>query len=184
MRSFSEQLGKIVREKNIKVLDLCKVLEIDRSTMYKILSGKRYIGKFDLVLKIIDYARLDDLEAEKLIKNYYRSKFGEEKQENIEAVWTFLNSNYWKNDYYKTEVNIVPQVIEGKYNIEKFVEAFLSNETKEIKVLLNHVLELSCIPVDLNLNTQVKILLSIDENKNNELSKAKAICKAVPHKKK
>ena len=43
---------------------------------------------------------------------------------------------------------------------------------QEIKVLLNHVLELSCIPVDLNLNTQVKILLSIDENKNNELSKA------------
>lgn len=181
MGDFSNQFRKIIHENNIRIYKLVEVLGLERSTIYKVMSGKRLIGDVNVVKKFIEYIGLDEAEAEELIKNYYKDKLGKEKYEYIESVCKFLNNNYEKKDDYKVEMNLQTKVVEGKHNLKKIVEALFSSGYNDIKVLLNHILEVKYLPINVNSSIQVKILLSIDANKNNELSRAMNICEAVPH---
>ena len=51
MSTFSEILNNLKEEKNIKVQPLARYCEVERSTIYKFLNGKRLPGSIDIVKK-------------------------------------------------------------------------------------------------------------------------------------
>lgn len=84
MSEFSNTLSQFIHEKNIKVYSLIKYCNFDRSTMYKIINGKRNPPSKETVDKMAEFMHLTPaehryfLEAYEITKtgadNYYRRK--------------------------------------------------------------------------------------------------------------
>ncbi|MDO4273471.1 MAG: helix-turn-helix transcriptional regulator [Eubacteriales bacterium] len=84
MSEFSELLSRLIKAKDIKVYSLVKYCKLDRSTMYKIINGKRNPPSLETVGKMAEFMRLtpseykDFREAYQLTvvgkDNYYRRK--------------------------------------------------------------------------------------------------------------
>ena len=56
MSAFSEHLSWLITEKKAKVAALYKFCEVDRSTMYQYISGKRKVpASIDLVNRIAEF---------------------------------------------------------------------------------------------------------------------------------
>ena len=51
MSIFSDILNELIREKEVKIFSMAKYCGLDRSTMYKIISGKRNPPSPDLFEK-------------------------------------------------------------------------------------------------------------------------------------
>ena len=62
MSIFSEMLSEYIREKEIKVFSLVKYCGTDRSTMYKIINGKRNPPTPELFQKIAEFLHLTPVE--------------------------------------------------------------------------------------------------------------------------
>ena len=62
MSEFSNLLSELIRSEEIHVADLTRYCGLDRSTMYKLINGKRSPGSLETVQKIADYVQLSPWE--------------------------------------------------------------------------------------------------------------------------
>lgn len=66
MSIFSDSLKHYIEKNNIRVLPLARYCDIERSTVYKFITGKRLPHSLELVEKMAQFMRLSPLETEKL----------------------------------------------------------------------------------------------------------------------
>ena len=66
MSTFSDVLTEYINTKNIKVFPMAKYCGLDRSTMYKLISGKRNPPPRDILKKMILFMHLTPTEAQHL----------------------------------------------------------------------------------------------------------------------
>lgn len=66
MSIFSDSLKHYIERNNIRVLPLARYCDIERSTVYKFITGKRLPHSLELVEKMAQFMRLSPLETEKL----------------------------------------------------------------------------------------------------------------------
>lgn len=71
MSIFSDSLKHYIERNNIRVLPLARYCDIERSTVYKFITGKRLPHSLELVEKMAQFMRLSPLETEKL-KNAWK----------------------------------------------------------------------------------------------------------------
>ncbi len=90
MSEFSNILRQFIHEKNIKVYSLIKYCNIDRSTMYKIINGKRNPPSKDIVEKIGDFMHLTPLEYACFEEAYQITKIGAENYYRRKNAQDFL----------------------------------------------------------------------------------------------
>lgn len=62
MSVFSDTLTRYIEHKNIKVFSLAKYCNLDRSTMYKILNGKRNPPSSEVFEKMTQFMHLTPIE--------------------------------------------------------------------------------------------------------------------------
>lgn len=93
MSAFSEHLSWLITEKKAKVAALYKFCEVDRSTMYQYISGKRKVpASIDLVNRIAEFFHLTPVEYEKLKEAYLISKVGDEIYYRRQSVENFIRN--------------------------------------------------------------------------------------------
>lgn len=93
MSAFSEHLSWLITEKKVKVAALYKFCEVDRSTMYQYISGKRKVpASIDLVNRIAEFFHLTPVEYEKLKEAYLISKVGDEIYYRRQSVENFIRN--------------------------------------------------------------------------------------------
>lgn len=90
MTSFSTLLTTFIDQKNISIHPLTRYCNLDRSTMYKYLNGKRLPPKQELVERIADYMRLSPSEHEDLITAWTIAQIGEKTYYNRKNVENFI----------------------------------------------------------------------------------------------
>lgn len=78
MSEFSDLLSSYIGEKEIKVYSLLDYCGLDRSTMYKIINGKRNPPSEEVFQKITDFLHLTPAEYRKFKEAYLVSKIGKE----------------------------------------------------------------------------------------------------------
>ena len=79
MSIFSDTLSSLIKEKNIKIFSMVKYCGLDRSTMYKIISGKRNPPSPDIFKQMKDYMRLTPSEEQQLTEAWKIARIGSEK---------------------------------------------------------------------------------------------------------
>ncbi len=70
MTTFSDTLSNFIKEKKIKINDMINYVDIDRSTFYKIVKGKRNPSNRHIVEKMIAYLRLSQKEVDQMWQDY------------------------------------------------------------------------------------------------------------------
>ena len=90
MTSFSALLSSFVEQKHIQIHPLTLYCNVDRSTMYKYINGKRLPPRQELVERIADYMHLSPSEHEELITAWMFAQVGEEAYYNRKNVENFI----------------------------------------------------------------------------------------------
>lgn len=90
MPEYSELLRRYMKEKDIKIDKLTQYCGVERSSMYKILNGKRKVTKIDIAKKIANYMQLSPVECEQYYEAYYRSMAGERAFEENRQMEDFI----------------------------------------------------------------------------------------------
>lgn len=78
MSTFSDVLTEYINTKNIKVFPMAKYCGLDRSTMYKLISGKRNPPPRDILKKMILFMHLTPTEAQHLEEAWNVTRIGPE----------------------------------------------------------------------------------------------------------
>lgn len=78
MSAYSKLLKQYTDEKNIKIAKLTEYCNLDRSTMYKIMNGKRNPPSIETARRIANYMQLSFRENGLYFDAYYRSVLGED----------------------------------------------------------------------------------------------------------
>lgn len=78
MTNFSTLLSSFIEAKNIQIYPLTQYCNLDRSTMYKYINGKRLPPRQELVERIADYMRLSPSEHDELLTAWKIALIGEE----------------------------------------------------------------------------------------------------------
>lgn len=78
MSEFSNLLTRLINQKDIKVYSMVKYCELDRSTMYKIMNGKRRPPSEDVLHKMADYMHLTPSERQAFREAYDMTVLGED----------------------------------------------------------------------------------------------------------
>ena len=76
MSVFSDALSQLIDSKKIKVYDMIRYLEIDRSTMYQIIKGKRNPPADSQIEKMADFMLLTPSEREDLLEQAKITRLG------------------------------------------------------------------------------------------------------------
>lgn len=92
MNTFTNLLNEFIKDKHISINELIRYLNIDRSTMYKILKGQRKPSHVNIVHKIASYLRLNQVQKNNLLDAYYIATEGEYIYFGRKHVETFLAS--------------------------------------------------------------------------------------------
>lgn len=93
MSVFSEHLSWLIESRKVKIAALCKFCDVDRSTMYQYISGKRKVPvSVDLINKIAEFLHLTPVEYEKLKEAYLISKVGDEIYYRRQSVENFIRN--------------------------------------------------------------------------------------------
>lgn len=91
MSIFSEMLSEYIREKEIKVFSLVKYCGIDRSTMYKIINGKRNPPTPELFQKIADFLHLTPVEYQRFEEAWKITLTGHDVYYRRKSVENFIS---------------------------------------------------------------------------------------------
>lgn len=134
MSEFSEAFSRLIKEKNIPVYSLVKYCNSDRSTMYKIINGKRKPPSETVFNKICDYMHLAPLEYEQF-KNAYRitliGKDNYYRRQNVEDfILSFPSETCSFHDTISQDIRLSCL---DSYNTEKSI--FLSGQVEFNRVL-------------------------------------------------
>lgn len=90
MSEFSNILSQFIHEKNIKVYPLSKYCNFDRTTMYKIINGKRNPPSQDIIDKMSDFMKLTPTEYEQFKEAYEISRVGSDNYYRRKSTENFL----------------------------------------------------------------------------------------------
>lgn len=90
MSEFSTLLAELIRTKDVNVNGLSSYCGVDRSTMYKLINGKRNPGSLEMVRKITDYLRLTPIEAREMAEAYETTRLGREVYYSRKDVLEFI----------------------------------------------------------------------------------------------
>ena len=90
MSIFSDTLSSLIKEKNIKIFSMVKYCGLDRSTMYKIISGKRNPPSPDIFKQMKDYMRLTPSEEQQLTEAWKIARIGSENYYRRKSVENFI----------------------------------------------------------------------------------------------
>ena len=129
MSAFSQLLGKYIREKDIQVFDLVNYCCIDRSTMYKMINGKRNPPSEDVFEKIAEFLCLSPQEYRKFKDAYQITVLGEKIYFRRKSVTEFLLnfpdcfSIAFPSQVTTDDSRVQPQNIENPEIIQKFTNA-------------------------------------------------------------
>lgn len=93
MSEFSNVASYYVSQKNIKVASMIQYCDMDRSTMYKILSGKRNPPSLQLAVKMAEFMELTPLERNELLEAYKVTVMGSNLYYRRKNIINFF-SNY------------------------------------------------------------------------------------------
>ena len=90
MSVFSDTLTRYIEHKNIKVFSLAKYCNLDRSTMYKLISGKRNPPPRDILKKMILFMHLTPTEIQHLEEAWNVTRIGPEIYYKRKSVENFI----------------------------------------------------------------------------------------------
>ena len=90
MSIFSDVLNEYVNTKNIKVFPMAKYCGLDRSTMYKLISGKRNPPSRDILKKMIQFMHLNPSEIQRLDEAWEVTRIGPEIYYKRKSVEHFI----------------------------------------------------------------------------------------------
>lgn len=90
MSEFSDLLSQFIREKDIKVYSMVRYCNMDRSTMYKIINGKRNPPSKKIVDKIAEFMHLTPPEYEKFQTAYQITVTGRTTYYKRKSVENFI----------------------------------------------------------------------------------------------
>ena len=77
MSIFSDLLEQYIKEKDIKIYNLAAICQMDRSMLYRIISGKRNPPTLEIFQRIADNLQLAPAEYENLKSAYELTMLGE-----------------------------------------------------------------------------------------------------------
>lgn len=139
MSKFSEKLKLIIEESGIKIYQLAKNSELDRTTIQRSITGERF-PSLNFVEKLIDYLRLSPIEREELFELYSINKIGEKVyagrkfiKEMIELIATTHivkeNKSYSKKTLtFSGKINADNEVCTGQYIVNNIIRNVLEDE--------------------------------------------------------
>lgn len=90
MSTFSDVLTEYINTKNIKVFPMAKYCGLDRSTMYKLISGKRNPPPRDILKKMILFMHLTPTEIQHLEEAWNVTRIGPEIYYKRKSVENFI----------------------------------------------------------------------------------------------
>lgn len=90
MSKFSTLLDELIQAKNINVNNLSAYCRVDRSTMYKLISGKRNPGSLEIVHRIAEYLHLSPSEVREMTEAYEITRLGDETYYSRKDVLEFI----------------------------------------------------------------------------------------------
>ncbi len=90
MSEFSNTLSQFIHEKNIKVYSLIKYCNFDRSTMYKIINGKRNPPTKETIDKMAEFMHLTPTEYIRFVEAYEITKIGADNYYRRKNAQNFL----------------------------------------------------------------------------------------------
>ena len=90
MSMFSDILGEYINNKNIKVFSLAKYCGLDRSTMYKLISGKRNPPPRDVFEKMVQFMHLTPAETQQFEEAWKVTRIGPEIYYKRKSVENFI----------------------------------------------------------------------------------------------
>ena len=91
MSVFSDLLKNYIHEKNVKVMSLAHYCNLERSTVYKFINGKREPMSADLVEQIAYFIKLTPLETYQLKEAWKMARIGENTYYTHKSIEHFLS---------------------------------------------------------------------------------------------
>ena len=91
MSVFSDLLNRYIKEKDIKIYSLAAACQMDRSMLYRIISGKRNPPSQEVFYKLAEYLQLAPAEFAKLQDAYDLTRLGPSVYYRRKSVEKFLN---------------------------------------------------------------------------------------------
>lgn len=117
MSEFSECLNRIRINKNLYVIDLARLMNMDPSTISKWISGERKPRSRDVLDKLLGKMKLSDYDKKILIEAYEEELIGKENYTCIK-LWKEIIDEI-KNKKYKIFLkNIITNIMEGKGSVK------------------------------------------------------------------
>ena len=92
MSVFSDLLNYYIKEKKIKIYSLASACQMDRSMLYRIISGKRNPPSLEVYCKLTEHLPLTPSEAQKLRDAYELTRLGASVYYSRKSVEQFLTS--------------------------------------------------------------------------------------------
>lgn len=92
MHPFAEQLISLINNRNVKKMALCRYLNMDRSTLYQILNGKRFPSSPDILDSLAAYLSLSSEEYKALQEAWKFEKIGSLVYYRRKQIRDFLES--------------------------------------------------------------------------------------------
>lgn len=90
MSAFSDLFSLFIKNREINVSALTAYCNLDRSTMYKLINGKRTPTSKELVRQIASFMNLNPMETQELIDSYLLTKVGWETYYRRKMYWTLF----------------------------------------------------------------------------------------------
>lgn len=90
MSDFSDLFSLFIKNREVNVSALTSYCDLDRSTMYKLINGKRTPTSKELVLKIASFMNLNPVETQELLDSYLLTKAGWETYYRRKNVLEFI----------------------------------------------------------------------------------------------
>lgn len=90
MSAFSNMLSNLIEQKNIKVFSMVKYCELDRSTMYKIINGKRNPPSLEVLNKMSQFMCLTPTEYQQFREAWEITRIGPETYYRRKSVENFI----------------------------------------------------------------------------------------------
>ena len=146
MSEFSQLLSKYIHEKNIKTYALARYCELERSNMYKIITGTRKPSSLEVVKKICKFLNLSYNEQQEMENAYNILILGPENYYRRKDVLNFFTNfrlphlNFFSQESSDFHENFVYQDMTTTLNTSFEVnQALLHIITKELKNSTGHV---------------------------------------------
>ncbi len=141
MSIFSEELKKLVKQKKAVVYDMAKKCQIDHSSLYQIINGKRLPASESVVKQIGEYLKLSPDVQEQLLEKYRIMHMGEETYFRRQYVKEFIEKlDIQEQDPFPVNYQaVLPDIEEeadcisvtGRENLDRAMSKIIMNEANE-----------------------------------------------------